>query len=199
MFKKYLVAIALIFPAAQASAECVTITGAACGPATSYEITVEQVEFCQSAACTSPYVVASSSAEFDIASSAAGGAVGNYADLDEVPAGVYTHVRTTIDGSITYSAPATTSCSAQTNQTLDVTTITGIGTALGDSANAAFNLSVSGTDLIHEYELSRPLAISKSGSLPQVQIDFSTADGHLYIGSTSYPGVPFVEIQIVDN
>jgi hypothetical protein len=199
MLKRIFAIIAMTLPFSGASAECINLGSATCTNATSYEITIEQVEFCKSSACTSPYVVASSSEDFDISSATAGGAVGNYADLDDVPAGIYTHVRTTIDGVVTYSAPATGSCSAQTNTSMNVTSITGISAALSNSLNDHFNLSVSGSDLVHIYELNAPLAISKAGALPQVQIDFSTADGHLCNGSTSLPGVPYVEIKVFNN
>ena len=189
-----------LLPMATAQAECVNLGSNTCGAATSYEITIEKVEFCKSSSCANAVVVASSSSEFDIAASSAGAAVGNYADLDGVAAGVYTHVRTTIDGSISYGAPATGACSAVSAGTSqDVTTITGISTALQSSANSDFNLSVSGSDLIHLYELNRALTISKAGSLPQVQIDFSTADGHICLGGVSYPGVPYVSIKVFDN
>lgn len=198
---RYFIALGAFFASASvAQAECITVSGASCGPASSYEITIDKVEFCKSAACSSPVVVASTSTEFDIADASAGGAVGNYADLDDVAAGVYTHIRTTIDGTITYAAAATGSCSAvPAGTSTAVTGITGLGAALAASANTDFNLSLSSPNLIHTYELSTPLTISKAASLPQVQIDFATADGHLCIGSASYPGVPFVDITVINN
>ena len=197
MLRKLSIIAAIIAPFYTAQAECINLGSNTCVAATSYEITIDKVEFCRSSACSAPFVVSSSSEDFDISDAAAGGAVGNYADLDNVPAGVYTHVQTTIDGTITYSAPATGSCSAQTNTSYDVTTITSIGTAL--AANPSFNLTLAGSELEHLYELSSPLIITKAGSLPQVQIDFSTADGHICDGSTSYPGVPYVDIQVFNN
>lgn len=204
MFKVYLMIAAILVSATSARAACLDLGTATCEPATSYEITIDKVEFCKSASCASPFVVSSSSEDFDISSASAGGAVGNYADLDAVPAGVYTHIRTTIDGQITFSGPAVTTggnnCSAQTNASTLVATAA-INGALSLSANDAFNLSVdvANQKLIHDYELSNPIAISKSGSLPQVQIDFSTSDGHLCDGTTSYPGVPFVDIKVINN
>ena len=198
MFRKFFFIASIILVSHSVNAECINLGSNTCVAATSYEIEIEKVEFCKSSACASPYVVSSTSADFDISSATAGGAVGNYANLDSVPAGVYTHVRTTIDGTIVYSAPATGSCSQQTNTSHDVTTIPNIAVALG--ANPDFNLSLGGSsDLLHLYELSRPLIITKAGSLPQVQIDFSTADGHICDGTTSYPGVPYVNIQVFNN
>ena len=198
MSRKFFFIAAIILVPYSVNAECINLGSNTCVAATSYEIEIEKVEFCKSSACASPYVVSSTSADFDISSATAGGAVGNYANLDSVPAGVYTHVRTTIDGTIVYSAPATGSCSQQTNTSHDVTTIPNIALALG--ANPDFNLSLGGSsDLLHLYELSRPLIITKAGSLPQVQIDFSTADGHICDGTTSYPGVPYVNIQVFNN
>ena len=198
MFRKFFFIASIILVSNSVNAECINLGSNTCVAATSYEIEIEKVEFCKSSACASPYVVSSTSADFDISSATAGGAVGNYANLDSVPAGVYTHVRTTIDGTIVYSAPATGSCSQQTNTSHDVTTIPNIALALG--ANPDFNLSLGGSsDLLHLYELSRPLIITKAGSLPQVQIDFSTADGHICDGTTSYPGVPYVNIQVFNN
>lgn len=198
MFRKFFFIAVIILVPYSVNAECINLGSNTCVAATSYEIEIEKVEFCKSSACASPYVVSSTSADFDISSATAGGAVGNYANLDSVPAGVYTHVRTTIDGTIVYSAPATGSCSQQTNTSHDVTTIPNIAVALG--SNPDFNLSLGGSsDLLHLYELSRPLIITKAGSLPQVQIDFSTADGHICDGTTSYPGVPYVDIQVFNN
>ena len=198
MFREFFFIASIILVSHSVNAECINLGSNTCVAATSYEIEIEKVEFCKSSACASPYVVSSTSADFDISSATAGGAVGNYANLDSVPAGVYTHVRTTIDGTIVYSAPATGSCSQQTNTSHDVTTIPNIAVALG--ANPDFNLSLGGSsDLLHLYELSRPLIITKAGSLPQVQIDFSTADGHICDGTTSYPGVPYVDIQVFNN
>jgi len=204
MFKVFLMIAALLFSATSAKADCLNLGTATCEPATSYEITIDKVEFCKSVSCSSPYVVSSSSEDFDISSASAGGAVGNYADLDAVPAGVYTHIRTTIEVQITFSGPAVTTggnnCSAKTNENTPVATAA-ISGALGLSANDAFNLSVdiANQKLIHKFELSDPIAISKSGSLPQVQIDFSTSHGHLCNGTTSYPGVPFVNIKVIKN
>ena len=198
MLRKFLFIAAIALPFYSANAECINLGSNTCVAATSYEIEIEKVEFCKSVSCSSPYVVSSTSADFDISSASAGGAVGNYANLDSVPAGVYTHVRTTIDGTITYSAPATGSCSQQIDTPYDVTTIPNIAVALG--ANPDFNLSLpGGGNLLHRYELSTPLTITKAGSLPQIQIDFSTADGHICDGSNSYPGVPYVDIRIFNN
>ena len=188
-----------VFLLAPTFAQATCLDGAACSAATSYEITINQVEFCKSSACTDTVIVASSSTAFDIADAAVGAAVGNYADLDDVAAGVYTHVKTTIDGEISVLAPAAGACAARTSAAAQDVAITAIQTALNLPANSALGLEVSGGNLIHTYELSTPLTISKAGSLPQVQIDFSTANGHLCFSSTSYPGVPSVSIRVFEN
>jgi len=99
----------------------------------------------------------------------------------------------------TVLAPAAGACAARTLATAQDVAITAIQTALALPANSALGLAVSGGNLIHTYELSTPLTISKAGSLPQVQIDFSTANGHQCVSSVSYPGVPSVSIRVFEN
>jgi len=203
MVKHIILALALMFFAHAAKAECVTIDSTErCGPATTYEITVEKVEFCKTQSCSSPVVVASATTAFNIASAAAGAAVGNYADLDGVEAGIYTHIRTTLSPNVRFAGPAITgaSCSAVTTPvTASVAPIPNIANVLQSNLNEDFNLSVVSGKLVHELELDTPIAISKSGSLPQVQIDFSTADAHLCYGGNSLPGVPFVSVKVFNN
>ena len=195
---RYFIALGVFFFSASiAQATC--LSGATCSAATSYEITINQVEFCKSSACTDSVIVASTAEAFNIADSAAGAAVGNYADLDDVAAGVYTHVKTTIDGDISFLAPAAGSCAARTLTAAVNAATADVQTALALPANASFGLSVVGSDLVHTYELTRPLTISKAGSLPQVQIDFSTSAGHQCVSSVSYPGIPSVTIRVFDN
>ena len=195
---KYVIALGAFFVSASiAQAAC--LDGAACSAATTYEITINKVEFCKSSDCTNAVTVSSTAADFDIAASSVGAAVGNYANLDEVAAGVYTHIRTTIDGDIVFIAPGAGTCAAHSS-TLPVTVATpAIGTALDLPANSDLGLDVVGSELIHLHELSTPLTITKAGSLPQVQIDFSTADGHLCYSGASFPGVPSVSIRVFEN
>lgn len=202
MIRIIILASTLMFMATAAKAECVYFDGTeTCGPATTYEITVEKVEFCKSQSCASPVVVASANTSFNIASAAAGAAVGNYADLDGVEAGIYTHIKTTLSPSIRFAAPAISgSCSAvPTPVTASVASISGIANTLQLSQNDDFNLGLVSGKLVHLLELDTPLAISKSGSLPQVQIDFSTSDAHLCYSGNSLPGVPFVTVKVFNN
>ena len=203
MVKHIILALVVMFFAHAAKAECVYFDGTErCGPATTYEITVEKVEFCKSQTCSSSVVVASATTAFNIASAAAGAAVGNYADLDGVEAGIYTHIKTTLSPSIRVqgSAIAGTSCSTMPNPvTASVASITGIANTLQLTQNDDFNLGLVSGKLVHQMKLDAPIAISKSGSLPQVQIDFSTADAHLCYGGNSLPGVPFVSVKVFNN
>lgn len=202
---KYMISLGfIIFSSNLAGAACLDVTGYSptCGPASSYEITINEVAFCKSELCPSPVIVTSVSKEFDIADSAAGSAVGSYADLDNVDAGVYTHIRTKISPSITYSAPEIVGvCADQTNTTRALSDITGLASMLTTSPNDTnFGLTYDGTNLIHIYELSAPLAISKAASLPQVQIDFATSEGYLCLDSSNmYPGAPNVSIKVINN
>lgn len=201
MLKKLSIASLFCLCASFAHAEC--FNGAAaeqCGPASQYQITIEQVELCKSSACSASVIVSSTSTSFDIASASAGGAVGNYANLDDVAAGIYTHVKTTITPSITYAAPAIAGeCGAVSSTTVPITT--SVVSAAELSSNPSFNLLWEGGDLVHSIELDQPVVISKAGSLPQVQIDFSTANAHycLTATNTSFPGVPYVSVKVLPN
>lgn len=71
------------------------------GVATTYNVTINQVELCKSAACTSPIVVGSGAKAFDIASAAIGASIGSYASLDSIPKGTtITHIRATMPRAI---------------------------------------------------------------------------------------------------
>ena len=201
MLKKLLIVSLLSMSASFAHAKCFNGTAAhVCGPASEYSITIDQVELCKSASCSASVIVSSTSASFDIAASSAGGAVGNYAGLDDVAAGIYTHVKTTIAPSITYAAPAISGeFSAVPSTTVPITT--SILSVSDLSSNTDFNLSWESGDLVHTLELDQPVVISKAGSLPQVQIDFSTAHAHYCLTATdsSFPGAPYVTIKVLPN
>ena len=201
MLKKLLIVSLLSMSASFAHAKCFNGTAAhVCGPASEYSITIDQVELCKSSSCSDSVIVSSTSASFDIAASTAGGAVGNYADLDDVAAGIYTHVKTTIAPSITYAAPAIAGeCGAVSSTTVPITT--SILSVSDLSSNSDFNLSWESGDLVHRMELDQPVVISKAGSLPQVQIDFSTAHAHYCVTGpdVSSPGAPYVTIKVLPN
>lgn len=174
-----------------------------CHPATQYEIEIQSVELCKSSGCSDPVVVASSSETFDISSVGVGAAVGNYADLDDVPAGVYTHVRTTISPSITFSADAAGNCAAGRSGFTEVYDNTEVTDAeLTSNSGFGIQWNTGDTAFEHLYELSNPVAISKAGSLPQIQVDFATQEAALCIGTPSglmYPGIPEINIQVLAN
>ena len=113
-------------------------------------------------------------------------------------------MRTTISPQITFEAPATDNCAAVTssyvNSTYTYTTSTAPQLAL-DSNNTNLEWNSGNTALLHVLELDNPIVISKAASLPQVQIDFSTAYSHYCLVSTttSYPGPPFVSVQVLGN
>ena len=180
-----------------------------CHPATQYEVEIQKVELCKSATCTNAVTVASSTASFDIGSVGAGAAVGNYANLDSVPAGVYTHVRTTISPTITFTASASTATpagnctSGRTNfaETYDTTEVTSAELTSNSSFGISWNSG--NTAFEHLYELTTAVAISKSGSLPQIQVDFATQQAALCIGpagsANMYPGIPDIDIRVFNN
>ena len=175
-----------------------------CHPATSYELTIQKVELCKDSSCSDTVTVASSTQSFDIGSVGAGAAVGNYADLDTVPAGVYSHVRTTISPNIDLVAPAAGLCPALTSS-FSYTNSAGSVPQAELTANADFPIEWNGSVLEHTYELSRNVVISKSASLPQIQVDFSTSTAALCLdipspGSPIFvAGVPDISIRIFDN
>lgn len=188
------------------------VTGTACGAATQYEVSVQAMELCtgsSSGSCTGAATVASTAASFDIASATAGAAVGSYADLNTVTAGDYTHLRTTLSPTIVFSASATSGCSAVSTDTsvtltANVTGAAGGSVVAGDlSAEDLYWSDGSSTSLYHVVALSDTLAISPTKPLPQIAVDFSTANAHLCVntsGSTylSYPGPPVMTVTVTN-
>ncbi len=177
-----------------------------CVPATKYEIEIRKVELCTSASCSNPIVIAETVSTFDIASVNAGAAVGAYADLDDVAAGIYTHVRTTLSPTISFSADADTSLpgncangASNSSTTYNTTTVT----AAELSANSGFGISWNSGNFEHLYALTNSIAISKAGALPQIQVDFATQDAALCLSSGGtgqlYPGIPEIDIKIFEN
>lgn len=94
--------------AALALAMCASATGfgghdanALTGAATTYNVTLTQVELCQTAACAAPFVVGTGAKSFDIASANVGASLGSYAPVNSVPKGkTITHVRVTMSRTI---------------------------------------------------------------------------------------------------
>ena len=206
MLKKFFIAGAFCLISSSAWAACF-VDGAlttTCHPATKYEVEIQKVELCSAASCANAVVVASSTASFDIGSVGVGAAVGNYANLDGVPAGVYTHVRTTISPSITFTTAAAGNCPSGRNNFTEAYDNTEV-TAAELSSNSEFGVSwnTGATAFEHLYELSTAVAISKAGSLPQIQVDFATTQAALCLGppglGVMYPGVPDIDIKIFNN
>lgn len=206
MIKKLFLASAICFISSQAWSACFTDNDFAtsCSPATEYLVKLQKVELCKDENCNSSVTVASSSASFDISSVTAGAAVGSYADLDDVPAGIYTHVRTTISPEITFSAVAEGNCTSGRDSFTEVYDNTEV-TATELSNNSGFGISWNSANdaFIHLYKLPVAVAISKSGSLPQIQVDFATQEAALCIGPSGsanmYPGIPDISIRVFNN
>ena len=201
MLKKILLAGAFSLLSSGAMAACFVQTATTCHPASKYEVEIQKVELCKTSGCSDPVTVASSVQSFDIAAAGVGAAVGEYADLDDVPAGVYTHVRTTIDNELTYSAAAVTGCTtAVTNSSHTYTSSVSFDATLNNNVGTfGITWNTGNTAFEHTHELSTPLAISKAGSLPQVQVDFATQEAALCVGGTFYPGIPEITITVIDN
>lgn len=76
------------------------------GPATRYDVQVQQVELCTGNGggngCDNPFVVGTGNKTFDIASASVGAQVGSYASTAGIPVGVtYSHVRVTLSRTFT--------------------------------------------------------------------------------------------------
>ena len=204
MLKFLLTLTGFIFFSASAQA-CFDGAGAqSCGAATEYIIKIHKVEFCQSVSCANAVTVADSESTFDIAGATAGAAVGEYADLDDVPAGIYTHIRTTIDPEIEMTAGNVGSCAGRnfTHTYSNSGLLAVTNTEFSNNSNYYLSWNTAGDRFIHIYPLDTPVAISKAASLPQVQIDFSTSEAAYCVESSPFPlipGPPLVNITVIDN
>jgi hypothetical protein len=127
------------------------------GTATTYEVTITQVEICQSSGCGSSTILGSTTDTFDIAGVSAGQEIGQFANANGIPVGVaFSHVKVTLNRAITITGQGTTaglsqSCSTSSNTQSDSATF-GAG-------------SVGGTPVAQT--LTAPLSsnIQKPGSL----------------------------------
>jgi hypothetical protein len=74
------------------------------GNATQYQVTIKKVVLCTASdgagSCSDPHTIGSGDKSFDIASAAAGGQVGSYANLTTLPITTYSYVQVTIDPAI---------------------------------------------------------------------------------------------------
>lgn len=79
------------------------------GEATEYQVTVEKVELCEDSACSSSTTVGEADKTVDIASSASGADVANYAATTGLPLGkTFTHLRITISRTFTITGSVDT-------------------------------------------------------------------------------------------
>ena len=194
----------LFFLPSKVMAICLTVTGATtdCAEADEYNVSVQEVELCTDSSCGTTVTLANTTKTFDIASAAAGAAVGSYADLTGITAGTYSHLRSTVSSTISFTGAASSNCAAVTStQSTQITTSHAPAATLALAANSALNLSwaTPNSTFYHLVELSNPLVISATTPLPQVQIDFSTTNGHLCVNSASFPGVPMMTVTVFDN
>ena len=98
---RYLTVLAVSGIALYAPSSLAAIPGAA-RAASEYQVTVKRVDLCTDSACSTFVTIGSGNKVFDIASVAAGAAVGSYADVGGLAAGItYTHVRAYVDETIT--------------------------------------------------------------------------------------------------
>ena len=89
---RYLTVLAVSGIALYAPSSLAAIPGAA-RAASEYQVTVKRVDLCTDSACSTFVTIGSGNKVFDIASVAAGAAVGSYADVGGLAAGItYTHV-----------------------------------------------------------------------------------------------------------
>lgn len=196
MIKSALAVASMLCATAAHSACLATALGGTCGAATKYEVNVLSVALCQSASCTSPVTVGSSSQSFDIASAAVGSAIGSYANFDTVTAGTYTHIQVVVSRNFTISGTAT-GCAAQTSAALQVPN-TNPGGSL-DTAMAALGVTwndVAKSQLKVITALSSPLTVSRTAPMPSVAVRFGTAEGMMCIATVPYPSPPDIGITI---
>jgi hypothetical protein len=189
------------------------LQGGVTGRATVYEIPVLQVELCASGSsvdssgasapsCVDPYVIGSGLATFDIASVAAGAAIGSYSSFNNLPAGkAYTYVRVTLSrrfviaGELPPAVDLPAGCRTDSNDTHSTITAAGIGVQDGGTGTPQVlyipNVGVfenghptqaeywsNGIQLIDDatFSVIFPLgrAITGGGAIPKITVAFDT-------------------------
>lgn len=175
------------------------IGGGACGPATRYDVNVQEVALCSDATCTSNYIVGSGARTFDIASATVGSAIGSYAKVDAVPVGVYTHVRVVVSRTFTISGPLIAGgggCGVQNGVALSIpnnnpggldAALNGVGIFWHDGAKSQIRMTQA---------LPAPIAIARAGTRPAVLVKFNTQEGLMCLGATPYPAPPDVTLSM---
>ena len=145
------------------------------GAATTYEITVTQVEICQSSGCGSSTVLGSTSDTFDIASAKAGGEIGQFANANGIPVGVaFSHVKVTLNRAITITGQGTTaglsqSCSTSTNADSNATTF-GLGSVGGTPASQSLTAPDTATNIV------RPASLGGTSTVQISAAEYSSAN-----------------------
>lgn len=183
--------------------------GLTCGPATVYEVTVQQIELCTGTSgtdCLGSAVIGSGTLSVDIASAAAGAQVATYGTVENLQVGsTYTHVRVTVatsfnisgttpdpgagdvcvtnggTGTITSPLGVAAGPGTATTSTLAVPTVAAVGASsdLYTSQGMVHN----GSTLTMVAALPTPLVVATS--MPSVDIAFDTSEG---LGSVAAGG-----------
>jgi hypothetical protein len=183
--KKIFIALLLSY-SSTSFAVCVSGT---CGPATRYDVNVQEVALCQEATCTSPapYIVGSGVRTFDIASAAVGAAVGSYANFDAVPPATYTHVRLLFSRTFVMTGAAVAPCAAQTAASLSIPNGVPIDPFAGGAIPGMSWNDAAKTQVKWIKQLTAPMVIAQGGQPPTIAIKFGTqgslmcaADGNPY-------------------
>lgn len=192
---KRLLLVAILALAAQ-SAGAACFTGAVCGPATRYEVTVRSVALCADASCSNPVTIGSSAQAFDIASAAVGSAIGSYANMDNVVAGTYSHLQTVISSTFTIAGGAVGACPALPATSLSIPN----NNALLDTAMSALGVTWADaptkTQLKIVQQLPSPLSISRAATLPAIAVKFGTANSLMCLSGVPLPAPPDVSLSL---
>lgn len=170
--------------------------GETCVPASRYEIGVDSVALCTDANCSNPQVLGSNAATFDIASAAAGSALGTYATMQTLPSGTYSYVRAIINRTFTISGAANGLCGAQNSASLSIPNDNPGGL---DAKMASAGLTWSDgakTQLQIIAALPSPINISSPGLAPSISIQFNTQKSLMCILGAAYPAPPNVTISV---
>lgn len=172
------------------------IAAGTCGPATRYDVNVQEVSLCSDAACAGSFTVGSGARTFDIASATVGAAIGSYAKVDAVPVGVYTHVRVVVSRTFTISGAAIGGCGAQTGAALSIPNNNPGGLDAALNAVGIFWHDGAKSQIRMTQALPAPIAISKAGTRPSVMVKFNTQEGLMCSAGSSFPAPPDVTLSM---
>lgn len=206
--RKSLTFLALSMSAVIFAPEARAVIPGTAGQPSTYQISINQIELCQEAACTNTFLIGTGTASFDIAAASAGADVGGYVDISGIPLHQrWTHVRVTISTTISVGATWTdgdgdacgTSNQAQASGHAAVYAASVGGTATATNfviPNVGFSTIVQadydGFNLSKAngaatatitYPLSRPYQCK--GVMPRIEIQFNTASAFGFINGTA--------------